>query len=119
MLFRSGRYDGLGPVTEPPYPGAGGIQYPINAGGGNPVQYPVQPPVVDYTNPVQSPAPSNPAPAVIVAQPVTADVPQLKANVAAAYSKLKTALAEANPDAIKAAQSEYAAAQAAYEKAKQ
>lgn len=113
-----GRYDGLGPVLEPSYPGAGGIQYPTN-GGGAPIQYPVQTPVVDYTNPIQNPAPATPAPAVVVAQPAVVDLPQLQANVAAAYSKLKVALSEANPEAIKAAQSEYAAAQAAYEKAKQ
>jgi hypothetical protein len=75
---------------------------------------------VDYQNPVQNPpvAGTNVAPSVVPAAPVV-DLPQLKANVAAAYSKLKAALSEGDPEKIKAAQSEYATAQAAYEQAKQ
>jgi hypothetical protein len=46
------------------------------------------------------------------------DVQQLKANVAAAYSELKAALAEGDRGKITDAQAKYAAAQSAYEAAK-
>jgi hypothetical protein len=105
-------------------PGPGGIQYPPPGAGAvwplQPTPTTGQPGVVDYQNPVQNPpvAGTNVAPSVVPAAPVV-DLPQLKANVAAAYSKLKAALSEGDPEKIKAAQSEYATAQAAYEQAKQ
>jgi len=110
-----GAYTGL-PETGSPNPGT--IYYPPATGGGS---------TTDYSNnpyqPQPQPAPADPvatqppAPTAPVAPQV--DVAQLKANVSAAYSKLKTALASGDRDQIMAAQNEYKAAQAAYEAAKQ
>jgi len=134
----SGGYPGGGPRYDQGgygqdsggIPGAGTIQYPPGGPGsgisggatfGGPAG---QPGTIDFQNQGYQPQNSSgstvaPQPtAVPVAQP-TVDLVQLKANVAAAYSELKRALTEGDMEKIKTARNAYAAAQSAFEKAKQ
>jgi hypothetical protein len=101
-------------------PGPSTIQYPPGGSVGQPIS---QPGTIDFQNQGYQPGiPSDSTTPQAASQPVAepiADLVQLKANVAAAYSKLKIALTEADMEKIKIARDEYAAAQLAFEKAKQ